>query len=135
VAQRLGGEIRVESEPGEGSKFTVFLPLELAPAAELSTGRPPGEAVLGVIPSRPYVVATPEFVDDRATILQDDNVVLIVEDDVNFAKVLLDLAHQSGFKGLVALDSASAVENARNFHPNAITLDLGLRDTDGWDVL
>jgi signal transduction histidine kinase/CheY-like chemotaxis protein len=132
LAQLLGGEIRVESEPGRGSTFTVFLPLDLA-VVEPVRGAP-GPAS-NQPPARPYVVATPEFVDDRATISKRDSVVLIVEDDVNFAKVLLDLAHQGGFKGLVALDGASAVEHARNFHPNAITLDLGLRDTDGWEVL
>ena len=60
---------------------------------------------------------------------------LILEDDPNFAKVLLDLAHQNGFKGLIALHGETALLLARQFRPSAITLDLGLRDMSGWAVL
>ena len=61
--------------------------------------------------------------------------VLIVEDDPNFGAVLLDLAHQNGFKGLVALEGRDALRLAKSHRPNAITLDIGLQDVSGWKVL
>jgi CheY-like chemotaxis protein len=61
--------------------------------------------------------------------------VLILEDDPTFAQVLLDLAHQNGFKGLIALHGETALLLARQYRPSAITLDLGLRDMSGWAVL
>jgi len=58
-----------------------------------------------------------------------------VEDDPNFCRVLLDLAHGNGFKGIVATDGAQAIELAKQFRPSAITLDIGLGDISGWKVL
>jgi CheY-like chemotaxis protein len=66
---------------------------------------------------------------------ESDRTVLILEDDPNYAKVLLDLAHQNGFKGLIALHGETALLLARQYRPSAITLDLGLRDMSGWAVL
>jgi CheY-like chemotaxis protein len=62
-------------------------------------------------------------------------VLLIVDDDVNFCRVLLDLAHQEGFKGIVALGGEEALALAREYQPSAVTLDIGLRDISGWKVL
>jgi hypothetical protein len=73
--------------------------------------------------------------DDRGSIQDDDRVLLIVEDDVTFARLLLDEARESGFKGLVAVNGAAAIALARRFSPDAITLDIVLPDMDGWTVL
>jgi hypothetical protein len=73
--------------------------------------------------------------DDRATIQAGDRVLLIIEDDVNFAKILLDMARQQTFKGLVATCSQEGLAMAREFKLAAIMLDVRLPDMDGWTVL
>src|SRR5207244_2428347 len=91
-----------------------------------------------VLPARATGIeeGTPELVpDDRLSLTPRDAVVLIVEDDPNFARVLLDLAHGAGFKGIVSLGGAAAVSLARQYRPAAVTLDIGLRDVSGWQVL
>jgi CheY-like chemotaxis protein len=73
--------------------------------------------------------------DDRDTIRTGDQILLIVEDDVPFARVLLDRAREMGFKGIVTTRGEMAPKLAREFHPHAITLDIRLPDSDGWAVL
>src|SRR5207249_157767 len=77
----------------------------------------------------------PEIRDDRDRLEPDDAVVLIVDDDPNFCRVLLDLAHQNGFKGIVALRGSEAPRLALQYRPAAVTLDIGLGDVSGWKVL
>jgi CheY-like chemotaxis protein len=76
-----------------------------------------------------------EVGDDRHAIFDGERVVLIVEDDINFASILLDLAREKGFKGLVATRGDAALALARKYRPDAITLDIKLPDRDGWTVL
>jgi CheY-like chemotaxis protein len=76
-----------------------------------------------------------EVSDDRYTISDGERVVLIVEDDINFAGILLDLAREKGFKGVIATRGDTALVLARKYKPDAITLDLKLPDRDGWTVL
>ena len=73
--------------------------------------------------------------DDRSTIQSGDRVILIVEDDINFARILLDMAREEGFKALVAMRGDVGLTMAREFQPNAITLDIRLPDMDGWTIL
>ena len=73
--------------------------------------------------------------DDRGAIQENDRILLIVEDDVHFARLLLDEARENGFKGLVAVNGQAAIALARRFKPDAITLDIMLPDMDGWTVL
>jgi CheY-like chemotaxis protein len=73
--------------------------------------------------------------DDREDLLPDDTVLLIVEDDPHYGRVLCDLAHDKGFKVLVATHGAEALSLAREFHPTAISLDVFLPDMLGWTVL
>ena len=73
--------------------------------------------------------------DDRRRIKPGDPVVLIVEDDVAFARILVDLAHKSGLKALVALRGNTAIALARRFRPGAVTLDIHLPDMGGWALL
>ena len=73
--------------------------------------------------------------DDRHAIHPGDHIVLIVEDDAMFASVLLELARERGFKGVIAQDGAGALSLAHRFKPHAITLDIGLPDMDGWALL
>jgi CheY-like chemotaxis protein len=81
------------------------------------------------------MIETVDVSDDRHTLTPDDRVVLIVEDDVNFANILLDLAREKDFKGVVATRGDQALALTRKYKFDAITLDLKLPDRDGWTVL
>jgi len=73
--------------------------------------------------------------DDRNLIKPSDSVLLIIEDDITFARILVDLAHEHGLKALVALRGSSAISLAREFKPGAMTLDINLPDMAGWTIL
>jgi CheY-like chemotaxis protein/CHASE3 domain sensor protein len=130
----LGGEIQIESTRGEGSRFVVFLPERLEKkAAEPEPARTPAVARSTSPSSAPRRAHGIE--DDRAVISGRDKSILIIEDDPNFAKILLDYCRQRGFRCLLAADGETGLEDARKYRPSAILLDLKLPGMNGMTVL
>jgi HAMP domain-containing protein/CheY-like chemotaxis protein/signal transduction histidine kinase len=134
LATLLGGEIRLSSTHGQGSTFILYLPLHYTGPAAHNSPAPSTLAQAQLIRMLPAV--REEFVpDDRESIEPGDAVVLIIEDDPHYARILLGLARDKGFKGLVATKGATGLSLARQFLPSAISLDIFLPDMLGWTVL
>jgi signal transduction histidine kinase/DNA-binding response OmpR family regulator/CHASE3 domain sensor protein/F0F1-type ATP synthase assembly protein I len=164
LARLLGGELKLESEEGKGSTFTLYLPegvpskqpakasipwpTEVEPlggAAKASIpSRPAGIEPLGSAPTEASIPSKPTGIepldgtpvaDDRNRLQSTDKSILIIEDDRKFSGILMDLAREKGFKCIVAEDGRMGLQFAEQYQPNAIILDVGLPQLDGWTVM
>ena len=148
MSAKLGGWVDLQSEPGLGSTFSLLLPLLRQEGASDSAPRvdpvsntliqagAESEPPRSQLPKLKFVSKSKQFMDDdRNRIEKGDKVLLIIEDDQSFAKVVLDYGHKKDFKCVVAGDGESGLSLAKKYLPDAILLDLKLPGMSGWEVL
>jgi len=151
IARLLGGELTLKSKVNEGSEFSLIIPVKaVAEVAPTETDqhlvdiiREDVEEIQNILEDTESqqtlpieILPIPEAIDDdRDAITAQDKVILIVEDDIHFAKALLKYARMNQYKGVVVVRGDYALSAAVQYHPQAILLDVQLPVKDGWQVM
>jgi HAMP domain-containing protein/CheY-like chemotaxis protein/signal transduction histidine kinase len=137
LANLLGGEIQLHSTPDKGSTFVLYLPVKyVGPTVPSPATANDARRMAQSAAALPTIERPIEHIpDDRLEIQAGDTILLIVEDDPHYARVIMDLARDQGFKVLVAMRGGDALDLAKQFQPTAVSLDVFLPDMLGWTVL
>ena len=150
IAKLLGGHLELESKVNEGSEFSLVTPInEKFKFTNSHSDQNLVEVILEDVEEIKHIIdedfsaisnsktleIPAEVEDDRDDISQDDKVILIIEDDTNFAKALLKYARLNSYKGIVIVRGDEALSAALEYHPSAILLDVQLPVKDGWQVM
>ncbi|MDR7100157.1 HAMP domain-containing protein/CheY-like chemotaxis protein/signal transduction histidine kinase [Lysobacter niabensis] len=136
IAGLLGGELRLHSDVGKGSAFTLYLPLRYAGPDEPHAARAASMLPAAALASEGVAAPEPEQIeDDRDRVQPGEPILLVIEDDARYAAVLRDMARAQGFRVLVANRGAEALRLVREYKPTAVSLDIFLPDMLGWTAL